>query len=495
MISPSERYQPEPYDVAVVGGGPAGLAATVAAADAGARVVLVDAGAALGGQYWRHPPEPTDAGSVRPDEVAKQHHDLARYRTLLDSIHGHETAGRVRVLGSHQVWTASASGEQGFTLRAVDQSIRPVRELVVDARSLVLAPGAYDRQIPFPGWELPGVLTAGGAQALLKGNGVLAGQRVLVAGTGPFLLSVGAGLAVAGATVVGVYEAASPRRWLRHLGAVGRNLTKLGEGVSYTATLTKHRVRYRTRSTVISAEGSDRLEAVTVAQLDHTGRVRPGTEQRIAVDALAVGWGFTPQLELPLALGCSSRLDVDGSMVIAVDDDQRSSVAAVYIAGEACGVGGAALAVVEGEIAGAAAAAACWLGTPDATRSRSLRASRARLRSFARAMHLVYPEPRGWIERVSDDTLVCRCEEITAGRLRQVVDAYEVTDPRSAKLLARVGMGWCQGRVCGYASSCLVADRSASNYQPSLLAERPLAVPVPLGMLAEPELTTVEEDH
>jgi thioredoxin reductase len=495
MISRSEQYQSERYDVAVVGGGPAGLAATVAAAGAGARVVLIDAGAALGGQYWRHPPEPTDAASVRPDEVARQHHDLVRYRTLLQAIHRHETAGDVRVLSRHQVWTIAAAGQRVFTLRAVDQSTRPARERVVDARSVVLAPGAYDRQIPFPGWDIPGVLTAGGAQALLKGNAVLVGQRVLVAGTGPFLLSVGAGLALAGATVVGVYEAASPQAWLRHLDAVGRNLTKLGEGAGYAVTMAKHRVRYRTRATVISAHGSDRLEAVTVARLDRAGRVRPGTDQRIAVDALAVGWGFTPQLELPLALGCSSRLDVDGSVVVAVDDDQRSSIGGVYVAGEASGIGGAALAVVEGEIAGAAAAAECGLATPDAPRARTLRTSRARRRSFARAMHLAYPMPRGWIERVSDDTVICRCEEITAGRLHHVVDDYQISDPRSAKLLARVGMGWCQGRVCGYATSCLVAEWSDGDYQPSLLAERPVAVPVPLGVLAEPEVTAAQDSH
>jgi D-hydroxyproline dehydrogenase subunit alpha len=495
MISRSERHPSQPYDVAVVGGGPAGLAATVAAADAGARVVVIDAGAALGGQYWRHPPEPTDPASVRPDEVAEQHHDLARYRALLKAVHRHESSGSLRVLGGHQVWTIAAAGKRTFTVRAVDQSSRPVHERVVDARSLVLAPGAYDRQIPFPGWDIPGVLTAGAAQALLKGNAVLAGQRVLVAGTGPFLLSVGAGLALAGATVVGVYEAASPQEWLRHLGVVGRNLTKLGEGAGYAVTMAKHRVRYRTRSTVIAAHGSDRLNAVTVARLDRSGGVCRGSEERIAVDALAVGWGFTPQLELPLALGCSWRLDVDGSVVIAVDDDQCSSTGGVYVAGEASGVGGAALALVEGEIAGLAAAAACGLATPDARHARSLRSSRARLRAFAHAMHLAYPVPRGWIGRVRDDTVVCRCEEISAGRLHQVVDDYDISDPRSAKLLARVGMGWCQGRVCGYASSCLVAQWSGGDYEPSLLAERPLAVPVALGVLAEPEPTAVQDGH
>ena len=146
---------------------------------------------------------------------------------------------------------------------------------------LVLAVGAYDRQAPFPGWTLPGVVTAGGVRALLKGSGVVAGSRVVVAGTGPFLLPVAAGLADSGATVLGVHEAASPRAWLSHVGPVLRNVGKLGEAVGYARALVRHRVPLRTRSIVLAAEGDDHLEAVTVARVRHNGVV-PGTERRLA---------------------------------------------------------------------------------------------------------------------------------------------------------------------------------------------------------------------
>jgi NADPH-dependent 2,4-dienoyl-CoA reductase/sulfur reductase-like enzyme len=335
---------------------------------------------------------------------------------------------------------------------------------VVSSRYLVLAPGAYDRQIPFPGWDLPGVMTAGGAQALLKGQGVVAGRRVLVAGTGPFLLPVAAGLAMRGATVAGVHEANHPAAWLRHpsLGVV----SKLPEALSYLRVLRRHGVPVRYRSTVVAAVGSDQVTAARLAD---------GSE--IPVDVIAVGWGFTPQLELPLAAGCETRVDDDGSLVVVVDSDQFSTNPRVLVAGEATGVGGAALAVTEGTIAGAAAA----LG-PSAPGLGRLRRRRARLRDFARALQQVYPVPDGWTERLPDDTLVCRCEEVTAGELREAVD-LGATGVRTAKLLSRVGMGWCQGRVCGYAASCLTARLTGTPYDPRGVAERPIASPITLATL------------
>jgi thioredoxin reductase len=471
MTSPSQTY-----DVAVVGAGPAGLSAATTAADAGARVVLLDSGHALGGQYWRHP---GDVGLALA--VAKHHHDLSTYRQLVDAIDRHVRAGRVVVHLRHSVWATSDIGH-GFAARAVDEQSVPRRERLVMAKSLVLAPGAYDRQLPFPGWDLPGVMTAGGVQALLKGNDVVAGRRILVAGTGPFLLSVGSGLAKAGATVVGVHEASTPRRWLPHLGVVAQNAARVRDGAGFVATLARRRIRYAQGSTVIAARGDDRLESVTVARVDADGRVVPGSERDHSVDTLAVGWGFTPQVELPLSLGCASRIDTDGSVVIDVDADQRSSVDGVYIAGEACGVGGAELAVVEGCIAGAAAASP--RARPGTSELRAWDRRRRRLRSFAKAMHEAYPVTGGWIDRVTPETIICRCEEVSNAQLRRVAEDDATSAPRSAKLLARVGMGWCQGRICGYAAACMVARYGGSEFAPGQLAERPVASPITLDLLA-----------
>lgn len=448
-----------PYDVAVVGAGPAGLAAAAAALGGGARVALIDAGRQPGGQYWRH--RPGDLGAV-----ADLHHDLGTFRALVAAA-----AGAVGYFG-HHVWTVTGSAADGFTVLAVAGDT----ETEVAARSLVLAPGAYDRQVPFRSWDLPGVYTAGGAQALLKGNEVLVGRRVVVGGTGPFLLPVAAGLAARGARVAGVFEANRPSGWARHAGAVIRVAAKLTEGAGYAAALARHRVPFHARRAIVAAHGDDVVEAVTVAKLDHDWRVVPGSERIVECDAVAVGWGFTPQLELPLALGVATRVDADGSLVAEVDEHQRTSVPGVYVAGEACGVGGAPLSVVEGAIAGAAAAGAEQVPA-------RLRRRRA-LRRFAAAMHAVHPVRDGWQSWLADDTLLCRCEEVSAGEVRAAVGELGATDARTAKLLSRAGMGWCQGRVCGYATACLTA--SATGTAPDLrgVSERPVAAPISLGRLA-----------
>jgi NADPH-dependent 2,4-dienoyl-CoA reductase/sulfur reductase-like enzyme len=451
------------HDIAVVGAGPAGLAAASAAARAGASVVLIDAAPRPGGQFWRH----RDGGITQDADL---HHALATFRRLVP--------GRgVRYLPGHQVWTVTA-GEYGCTVRAIapDQ-----REVTIEASYLVLAPGAYDRQVPFPGWDLPGVVTAGGAQALLKGHGVVPGQRVLVAGTGPFLLPVAAGLAARGATVAGVHEAGHPAAWAAHPAAT---LTKLPEALGYLRVLRRHRVPVRCRSAVVAAEGDGQVSAAWVAPVTPNGRMLRDTATRVRVDVVAVGWGFTPQLELPLAAGCRTRLDADGSLVVVVDDDQFSSNSRVLVAGEATGVGGAALAVTEGAIAGDAAGSAAGGRPLPGTERTRLRRRRARLRRFAGILQQVYPVPAGWAEGLADATLVCRCEEVTVGQLREAVD-LGATDVRTAKLLSRTGMGWCQGRVCGYPSSCLVARWTGGCYDPGGVAERPVAAPITLGALAE----------
>ena len=421
-----------PADLAVIGAGPAGLAAAAAARRAGARVALLDAGDRAGGQFWRH----------------RDGHDPI------------PAALRQDLLPGHAVWHVEPVAD-GFAVHTTAGEIR--------SRTVVVATGAYDRQLPFPGWTLPGVYTAGGAQAMLKGHGVPVGERVVVAGTGPFLLPVAAGL---GDRVAGVFEAGSPLGFARHPLAVVRNPGKLVEGARYLRAL---RVPLHTRTAVVAAHGDDRVRAVTVAKLDRDWR--PVAEREIDCDAVAVGYGFTPQLELPLQLGCDTRLDADGSLVATADEWQRASVPGVYLAGEVCGVGGAQLSIVEGSIAGAHAAGA-------RPRRRLLR-KRSALRAFAAAMHDTYPVGRGWY---SDDTIVCRCEEVTVRAIRESIVDLGATDPRGVKLLARPGMGLCQGRVCGYATACLVAEtlgRPVTAADLRGMAARPIAAPVTLGDVAK----------
>ncbi|GAB2713253.1 FAD-dependent oxidoreductase [Streptomyces bullii] len=442
-------------DLAVIGAGPAGLAAALAASVRGVRVALVDGAAEPGGQFWRQPA--TGLGARRPEAL---HHQWRTWRRLREQL----AASDVRVLTEYHVWAVQRDPE-GFTVHAL---LGPEQEdpAEVRAEAVLLATGGHETVLPFPGWTLPGVVTAGGAQAMLKGGLVVPGRRAVVSGTGPLLLPVATGLAAAGVEVAALVESAGPGRLLRH----GRALAaKLPEGAGYAARLMRHRVPLLAHHTVVRAHGDDRLTGVTVAALDPGGRVRPGTERLLLCDTLAVSHGMLPHTDLAEGLGC--RLD---GTAVAVDDEQRTDVPGVWAAGEATGIGGAALSLAEGHLAGRSVAARLR-GTAPAPAPAAVKA-RARLRVFAKALETVYAPPPHWTDRVGDDTVVCRCEEVTAGAVREALD-LGAGDVRTVKLLTRAGMGWCQGRMCAPAVAGLTGCELPQ-------ARRTFARPVPLGVLA-----------
>ncbi|MFD9354038.1 NAD(P)/FAD-dependent oxidoreductase [Streptomyces sp. NPDC060031] len=451
-------------DLAVVGAGPAGLAAAVTAAGLGLRVTLLDAGERPGGQYYRHPAP--GLGAARPEAL---HHGWADFATREAALRAHVSAGRISHLPGHHVWSVVPDGS-GWMLHAVAGHGPEERAAAVPAKAVLLATGAYERQLPFPGWTLPGVVGAGGAQAMLKGGLVLPGQRVVVAGSGPLLLAVAGSLAAAGATVPAVVEAASYTGYADKAPALLRNPGKLAEGATYGSALLRHHIRLLTRHAVTEVHGTDRVEAVTVARLDRDWRPVPGTGRRIPCDALAVGHGLVPQLELATGLGCATRLSADGTIALDLDAGQRTSVPGIWSAGETGGIGGAQLALAEGELAALAIA-----GRPAPAR---LTRRRARLRAFADAMGGAHRPGEGWTDWLRDDAEVCRCEEVPAGRIREAVRDLGARDARTVKLLTRAGMGWCQGRMCGPAVCALAGDGPAPD-------RRPLSCPVPLAHLAQ----------
>lgn len=495
------------FDIAVVGAGPAGLAAAVTAAEAGRTVVLVDAGEQPGGQYWRHP----DEAAGRGDE-SSGHHDWSLFAGLRARLRRLVDDGRVSYLPRRQVWfverPARDAGTPSHTLHLTGVHALGAVDVPrsVAAGALILCPGGYDRQLPIPGWDLPGVMAAGGVQALLKAHGTPAGRRAIVAGTGPFLLPVATGLARAGADVVAVCEAGSVGAWARHAPAAAAVPARAREAVEYATILARSRIPYRQRTAVTAITGDDAVRSVEVSRLDRDGRIRGGS-RTVQVDLVALAWGFTPSLELITATGAATRKDVDDSLVAVVDDCQRATVPGVYVAGEATGIGGALLAVAEGELSGRVAARDQQPGgrqsrdqpaedqpageqQSGAGAVRQLQRRIARYRRFAAAMHRAHPVPRHWHEWLRPDTIVCRCEETTYQQVRSARDDLGAGDARTVKLLTRTGMGWCQGRVCGFASACLAAahegrELTADDLRPA--AKQPLAAPVPLEQLADPD--------
>ena len=474
--------------VTVVGAGPAGLAAVRAATAAGARVRLIDAEPAPGGQYLRgdalggqgdgrSAPEVPDGVEYLPDTEVWALEPLpgggARLHTRTGPADGSVGAGTA---------TPSARPPEDDDRAVPQDAIGAPAIRAADAPVLVLATGAHDRVLPFPGWDLPGVVTAGAAQALAKSQRTAIGRTTVVAGTGPFLLPVARSLHRVGARVAAVLEANAPvPGWLRNPAGTAAGVGKLGELAGHTAVLARHRIPYRTRTTVIAAHGDGGLEAVTTARLDPEWRPLPGTERTIVADALCLGFGFTPRLELAIAAGCATT----GGLV-RVDAAQATTVHGVFAAGEPTGIGGAALAAAEGEVAGTAAArAAGYRVSPPLGALRRVRTGRR----FAAALAAAHPVRPGWKEWPKDDTLVCRCEEVPLRDLRAA--ARSAPGGRAFRLASRAGLGLCQGRVCGRNTAELIGltDDDARRFD-----RRPIAVPIRLGDLAD-DTTTRERHH
>ncbi|MEU7488345.1 FAD-dependent oxidoreductase [Streptomyces sp. NPDC042319] len=468
--------------VVVVGAGPAGLAAAASALAAGARVTLADAAERPGGQYHRMLAEefggPRDTGS--------------RFDRLRRSVLGHP---RCTWLAETSVWALErpAPEEPGpplvHTLTGpADGTNRTRRVLTPDA--LVLAPGAHDRVLPFPGWDLPGVYAAGAAQALVKGERLVLGDAVLLAGTGPFLLPVAAALLTAGAGLRAVLEAnpaaTVARGWTGRPWELASQPAKAAELGRYVAHLTQHQVVYRTGRAVIEARGEGRVEEAVTARLRPDWSVVPGSERTVPVDALCVGHGFSPQLELPLAAGCALVRTAAGEFV-AVDDDQLTSVPGVYAAGEATGIAGAPAARTEGALAGWLAAG----GDPAAPALRRVRRNRDHGRAFAARLAAAHPIGPAWPGWLRPETVICRCEETDYGTLCRAATDASGAAPRVTKLATRAGLGPCQARVCGPTVAELTTrlrgappGHPAEGLPPAAPHRRPLAQPIRLGELA-----------
>jgi len=390
-------------DVLVVGAGPAGIAAAANAAECGARVVVVDEAAAPGGQIWR------SSSHTPPPRAARRW-----LRRLRDS--GAAVESRAGVVDVER---------RGDGFHALIE--REHERVLMNARAIVLATGARERFLPFPGWTLPNVFGIGGAQALLKSGMTVRGKRVVIAGSGPLLLPVAASLSHAGARVVLVAEQAPAGRVMRFAAALWRRPFTALQAARLRAAFM--RTPYVFGTWIAAADGDERLTSVEVVDAD-------GGRRRLACDVLCAAFGLVPNVEVARLLGCEL---LDG--FVRVDGQQATSSASVYCAGEPTGIGGVDLALVEGAIAGRAAAGHSPAPADVRRRNRVRRAARELDAAFA-----LRPELRSLAD---ESTIVCRCEDVRLGQL----DPSWTT--RQAKLYTRAGMGACQGRICGAALECV----------------------------------------
>ena len=458
---PEERVDVE---VLVVGGGPAGLAAAATAAGSGAQVLLVDERASLGGQYYK---QPAAAFTVDPGRLD------AQYRAGRTRVERVRAAG-VRVLTGTQIWGADGPREL--------YASGPDRRWIIRAQRVVLATGAYERAVPFPGWTLPGVLTTGAGQSLLRSYQVAPGSRVLVSGNGPLNLQLAAELTRAGATVVALVELGGITE-PKHAADVARMAAAspglVRDGARYLATLTRARVQMLSHATVVRVEGAGRAERAVVARIASDGRPVPGSERSYDVDAVCVGLGFLPGNEIARIVGVDHTPDLAGAYVIDRTPEGRTGVENVWVVGDGAEVRGAKVAQNAGVLAGADVAAS--LGhTPDAAVVRNASRLRARHERFQAALWRTYAAPLLHSQLAEADTVVCRCESVRLETIDAALDGVQSSG--AIKRLTRTGMGHCQGRFCGF----VVDERvgRAGQGGPVGFAPQPPFRPMPLAALA-----------
>jgi len=409
------------FDVLVIGSGPAGIAAACCAAEAGKRIGIVDDNPQPGGQIWRH-----DSGKSIADHPNAW---IERLRRLPIEI-----LALTEIFGSLGPTTLLAKAPRGV--------------LALRAQRMILACGARERFLPFPGWTLPGVFGAGGLQALVKSGWPIANRKIVVAGSGPLLLAVAAFLRQRGADVRRIAEQTPRGKLLRFGGALLlRQPGKIAEAFGFGWRL--RGIPYRTGCWPIRVEGAGRVESVTL-----TDGASNWTEP---CDALACGFGLVSNLELPMLLGCAIK---DGFVL--ADEHQRTSIPGIYAIGELTGIGGLDKAILEGQIAGHVAADRVDQAV------RLLRGHDSADR-FVRLLHDTFALRDELRQLPGDDTIVCRCEDVSFGRLRQHANW------RDAKLQTRCGMGPCQGRICGPAVQFLLGWGNESV--------RPPILPTALGNL------------
>jgi len=453
----------------VVGGGPAGIAAATTAGAAGVETWLVDENEQLGGQYYRrlppqfgvHPAKKEPRSALQVAELIKRARDAGVSFKVGTSVWG--------IFNGKEVHLASCGATEA-----------------IRAKTLVLAPGAHDRVPPFPGWTLPGVVTAGGAQNLLKGSGVLPGGRVLVAGSGPLLLQTASMLVEAGAHVVGLCEAASlGGAWRQGLTLV-QHPGLLQEALGYMWILRRARVPIWKGTIVTRATGSTQVEGVEVTRCDPLWQPINGTQRSLEIDALVVGYGFVPAIELSRLAGCDHWYDAVADTWVPVrGPNLECSVEGVFVAGDAGGVLGAKAATLQGCLAGIAVATRLGRG-PTALHERMSSLIQRRLRkleALGRGLSAIYARGEGHYSLAEPDTIVCRCEEVALRDIRASALEGNVTlNELRARL--RVGMGQCQGRLC--ATSIAHVLRLTCGIRPELAGfytARPPVRPISLASL------------
>ena len=472
-------------DLLIVGAGPAGLSAARIASTQGLTVAVVDEQPRFGGQVFRQAPQEFAAADPDSMDTYPFSHSLFEWARGCTEVQWHF---------STLVW--------GIFEDPQDQSQRQIGVAGPDgaalllARRILIATGAYDLPVAFPGWTLPGVLSAGGVQTMIKSQSLLPGQRFLLVGGHPLLLLLADLLLDAGAQIAEVAISRSLpnlKEMLRATQSLPGQSRLVKQLIGILWKLRRHGVPLRFATGIEQAHGKEAVEAATLCKVDEHWQAIPGTQRRVDVDTVVVGYGLLASTELARQAGCAVQWDsAAGGWLVQHDDRLHSTQQGVMVAGEQTGIAGAYNAHLQGELA-------AWQCVLEMKQAGSVEIEKtisdlsARLRRNRRftdtVIALSAPKLEALSQRITADTVVCRCEEVTAQEVEQFLDAHPyVTDINSIKLACRTGMGMCQGRYCQHTVAQMLASRLGRTIdQVGIYKAQAPVKPVPLIALAKME--------
>jgi len=447
------------YDVVVIGAGPAGLAATATAAGAGLSTLLLDENAGPGGQVWR---------SISSTPV-KSRAMLGDDYWAGESIVQAARASGAEIIHRATVWSLDRNLDIAVSIGGASAFVK--------AKRVILATGALERPFPIPGWTLPGVMTAGAAQTMLKSSGLVPDGRTIIAGQGPLLWLLAAQILRLGGRIDRVLDTAHGEARFRALPKLLAQPGTLAKGLHYTIWL-----RARGIPLWDAIQPIEILGGTSTAGLRF--RDRTGAEREIQGDAVAMGFGLKPETQLADLAGCAFGFDEASRQFLPLRDGEGRAhgAAGVYLAGDGAGIAGADAAELAGEQAALTLLADQGMAVSSARR-REIAARLARIGRFRQGLEAAFAFPAELARSLPDAAILCRCEAVTAGALRSTVEK-RAEEINRAKAFCRVGMGRCQGRLCaGAAAEILAAARGVELPAVGRLRGQPPVKPLAVGLL------------